>query len=683
MTPRCVVSLERLQWCEDTSQVGLSLATLLKIPSARLALTQGDVMSSSTSLISLRSLHQREMPLCPQWAQQRVSSRYTITAASLCLMILSGLSAGCSADGDLAADSRGVELGGYYGEYAGESGDHTSRDSDSLPDPAMGNDLGYLAGNENVLPDEGSAAGEVGASPEEPCANSAYQADQEAEMDLSEGESFVVCLDGLISATDRAEGQLSSSGDDMPSVDACDIAGELSRILSQTSGEQVTCVDRDADCYYECPGWELPEELQDIDDRRAFVNRRGEATPDVDLAQTCRDQGTAGDETLCCQLNAVDMTLDDDVSPLICRTPLSMSEGEVVKLIQPCQGGGVVWISELDGQQAIKVLRLAELTAPPSEVVRVFSPRVLSYPAVSQGVALGAITEVACRDEQMFSALLVDSEGEIFYVGFNSVGMLEIAPLYGDQGPLDVPSRAESLSVNEQGLFRWEITSPESPLRFEDHAFGFLRPRGLTQLPEGVVQRALRCNQCEAQGENQLSSVSLTTRGEIIISDHTMGSLETVSEGTERLSSPTGIFSQLIATARIIGLTSVDETRVATPTTHLSFSIWADPELRTQLLHFDSTRWGFSEVTLSAIVGDTALLQLKSDQNMGDRTQWGLYNIPVNRLKVIDTAEILSSYMGIDLTQIKSPRLVGEKMIWVRSQEGGLNTELITLQLTR
>ena len=68
---------------------------------------------------------------------------------------------------------------------------------------------------------------------------------------------------------------------------------------------------------------------------------------------------------------------------------------------------------------------------------------------------------------------------------------------------------------------------------------------------------------------------------------------------------------------------------------------------------------------------------------MGELTQWGLYNIPVNRLKVIDTTEILSSYMNIDPTQIKSPRLVGEKMMWVRSQEGGLNTELITLQLTR
>ena len=321
MTPKLGGSLERLQRCEDTSQVGLSLATLSEILSALFALTQGDVMSSSTFFKSLRPLHQREMPLCSQWAQQSVGSRYTITAASLCLMILSGLSAGCSADGDFATDSADASgRSGYYGEAAGESADNASNDPDSLSAPEMENDQGYAAGE--APPDEGVAAGEVDAAPAESCTNSAYQ---ETEAGADEGEPVTVCLDDLV----PLGGQNNDDPDRLESDAAnpsCNLEDELSGIISEASGEQVTCVDRDADCYYECPGWELPEHLQDIDDRRAFVNRRGDAAPDVDHAQTCRDQVTAGDETLCCQLNTVDMALDGDVSPLICRTPLSTND---------------------------------------------------------------------------------------------------------------------------------------------------------------------------------------------------------------------------------------------------------------------------------------------------------------------------------------------------------------------
>lgn len=536
----------------------------------------------------------------------------------------------------------------------------------------------------------GESAGEVGGTP---CMLNATQ----QRTDEEESAPLTVCLDDLFSKDDAEvensdaapPSEMLSEGD----LSQCDQEEALSQTLSAQTGAEISCSDFDRDCYYQCDGWTLPDTLQDADDRRAFITESldGEESLERESAQTCRESMTNGTSATCCPINQLERSLQESPSSrMLCRIPIPLQEGETLKLMSPCQGHSLMWISEQNESQYLNFVKLEDLNLESTEQIS-FVPRIQRHLAQlegeSTGESMGPITSAVCHEGQALTALLIDSEGMIFYAGFGNTGRLEIEPLYRGESPLSTPWRAENLSVNDQGLFRWEIStladSPDPIARYEDHAYGFLTPRRLTPLTEGVSQRVLSCHACDNQGENQLNSATLTAQGEVVItSDFSLDQVG-LDEATVRLNPPLGFFDQLTSNAQILAMTSVEEMGVYRASRRVAFSFWSAPELRGQLLHFEASRWGFNEVSVSSIIGEYALLRLGFTRDDTSGVEWGIYQVSTDRLKVINASQILSDYIGVDVAQLKTPTLVENNMLWVNSSESGDSADLIMLELSQ
>ena len=186
----------------------------------------------------------------------RISLRpWLALLSSICI----GLTIGCSA-AELAAD----EGASYNAEddFAGEMSDDDSNagSQESMASPNV--DYGFAEPDVAGEEDDGSEVVAEAGVGEPACLQSAS----------SDDGAFVICLDELASSTDRNSSQ---EPPDPVNTDAsttqCDLAEALSKTIEEQTGEAVSCVDQDADCYYHCEGWTLPNELQDPDDQRSFI----------------------------------------------------------------------------------------------------------------------------------------------------------------------------------------------------------------------------------------------------------------------------------------------------------------------------------------------------------------------------------------------------------------------------
>ena len=616
------------------------------------------------------------------------------TRVSLCLWlgllssICTGLTIGCSA-AELAADE-----GASYsaeGDFAGETSGNNNYAGDEPEDR-----VSMTAPSEDYGSPEPDVAGAEGESSES--AGEAGVGELACSQEASSNDgAFVICLDEITLATDDPSREPPDNivGSDTSSSQ-CDLAEALSKALEEQTGEAVSCADQDADCYYYCEGWTLPARLQDPDDQRSFITGIPSDSDDMSSAASCQRAAQETEGGLCCPVNFDEQGIVSDApsreeTPTLCRFPIPLSEGSTLKLITACQGGGLMWVSADAETQS---LNFAQLSTPSS--LSPLTLNVQSQPLSLAGAELNEIKSLACLYTEGVKAMFVDEDGELYYLGLGITGAYEISKLYPanallDERPLSALNwRAYSISVDELGLFRWELEILETSgaamerRRFEDYAYGYFQPRGLVELSSEIVQRTLSCQGCDSFGsEGQLTSASLTTRGTLQISSRDLISGE-LTEGIS-LSPPLGFFDQFKSTASLIGVTSIDQAGMMSTPSRVTFSLWSDERLRELPIFFEPSRWGFEYVDLASMVGGQALLKLTRPTTDQAGPEWGLYDVYTDRIRMLEPESLITSYFGhFDLVQYKSPILTSDKILWLQEDHMEDSApEVIMLKLPR
>ena len=280
-------------------------------------------------------------------------------------------------------------------------------------------------------------------------------------------------------------------------------------------------------------------------------------------------------------------------------------------------------------------------------------------------------------------------------MALSNVGTYEISEFYPRDtqvnGALlsDLTWGADSITVDELGLFRWELEVTQDTgsameiRRYEDYAFGFFQSRGLVELSSDTVQRALSCQACNAFGtEGYLISADLTNQGILRLASRNLD----MSTDAERftINPPLGFFDQFKSTASLLGVPSVDQAGVMGSPRRITFSFWSDARLRDLPIVFEAASWGFEYVDLISMVGGHALLKLTTPTSDQAGADWGLYDVYTDRLQAIEPEALITTYFDqIDVTQYKAPTLTGDKMIWLQAQQPDADPEVLILQLTR
>lgn len=587
----------------------------------------------------------------------------------LSLLVLSGAlhTIGCS---DMADDANAyADAPVYAGDFAGESDAETA-----IPTVEPDQDGGI---RDNFAGDSaGEGAGEVAG--EEAGEGAGYPpSDSSCEALATPGEELIsdyglaeICLESLIPYTSSNEqGEQGESRDTSSPI--CDLADKLSETLS-AQGVEVTCVDEDGDCYYVCAGWELPDTLQDLDDSRDFITN---GVDDVVNAMSPEPEGVSclnldsSSEPICCNLNS-----GDDES-IVCRVPITSAEGATIQRVQICQGGAMLWVSELDGALSLHAAHLDTLERVIGVATRLIDELDVALVDVDELAELQCSASINQAGSRSISAMFTDAQGQLYHLDQSLSGQYRVTELYsGDDRVMITGGDAEgtalqltldeavwgveNLKVNDQGFFSWELSvtpldGAAQELRYASYEYN---PTPIF-IPETVIDHA----------------ITPDARGIKVASLNDLGALsfaQVNQDMTDPIRYEASSFNRLISGANVLAQASSEPSASARFLVWGSDNFWGDPDSTLRIpLVVSAAQLGFETLEVGSISGMMALLKLNdvnaAEESPAMSSTWGLYDIMSGRLHLFDWAAQLSGiFNDIDFT-LKAPRLINNRVFWV------------------
>lgn len=457
-------------------------------------------------------------------------------------------------------------------------------------------------------------------------------------IENDEGEDFN--LDSYFACLDRLD--LSDGG--------CGLEERISEEINNISllpGQVVICTDRDADCYYHCPGWKLPASLEDRDDRRATI------LGDVDARQMfIADSITPpsnGSGYIAGEDGGVDPQAEAPPPEFSLNCLESIYEGKVCHYLLGDEEAELesLWACDHDGIALVSRSESVGLTLTLGHLIQ--NEQLLQRTKIPLDFVPGAVACHRNDSNGSWSVIIADSElGQVYRLlegRFAPYNLISSAQDFIVSIGLNVDLSAEphsttitELSSDTNAFQWWRFTIH---LEMSDALMPVLELFGMRiagnaphyqQLPAEVIDLRLSCQGCNADQP--------TPRQARLLSDLSV----TVSDGEEELGifEVYGPFRMMRTSESLLGLGEELERNEL-----IYFSLWTEPlsgddSLINFPLVFDALARGYESVELIEIKGMNALLSLTEplDQDSDPEEQkrfYAVYHVLTDRFIRLDT----------------------------------------------
>jgi hypothetical protein len=417
--------------------------------------------------------------------------------------------------------------------------------------------------------------------------------------------------------------------------------------------EEVICEDLDSDCYYQCQGWTLDPQLQDLDDRRSSITDSNGNQTDITLT-----------ESTCISING-------EFGVHVCNEDLPQDESEPLQVF-PCINDAIAWVTQNPEDSAQWLVHLANLKFGSNQERQSFQIPINVYP-----------TELVCFFDENTPSMLLNTADEGFedhlFVLENSV-----TGFHFNSFSLDVEEddliialrRPQDLHIDNSGLKWWTSTTSTDHISINDEA----EQQWIAKLyqfrtsaqpyPRGVISARFT----QVPNDNGRSN----ERGVYLMND---SSVKLVDNGYDYdLFEREGPFKMIKSSDSLLGLVPDQEQN-----TEIIFSLWAEPisnigadSLPFIPLVFNAQLWGYRSVELHSINGMNALVKLTKliddEFEAGQiKTVWGVYNVINDHLQSFEQAidpEILSHLGLVNHVRWGQPSLHDHGISWTLFDEG-------------
>ena len=515
---------------------------------------------------------------------------------------------------------------------------------------------GSTRGGSNTQAGEDFAGLDMGGE----CRVSATRLEQSGEMT---GE--VICFDLELSVL---RDQPERVNEEFVAGMECGVEDELSRSLSEATGEEVICTDQDGDCFYACSGgWVLNNVFHDPDDQRSFIPGRdvedpivapSQSSEEVLACQSFAEEGI-GEYGYCCPVSA------ESGAATACLRELNRDAEEEIEALQTCHHGGVTWVG--GRESGMRTLYFGTLASQDN----VQAPSDLSAPSISMILSseVDRVTHLVCQlEDGKVRGMFADATGGLYLFGQDRRGAYIAEPFYTSDvlidgvpiGELDMD--IQQLKLDGHGLFYWQISvvNDGEEKRYEDYSYGdFFASRRLQAIEGTPLDRTMVCSGCTSDDlAGELISATLDQNGEVYleVTSWSDGSSQSLDLNVE------GEVAELFSSQEMLGMTSSLQGGVGLRE-RVYFNFWRSRELRDQLLTFEASLWGFEGVEVISLIGSQGLLKLYIDPQT---SVLGLYDVLSDRLKMVDVAQLTAGVMDeVNVAELKDPVLRGDRLIWL------------------
>ena len=442
--------------------------------------------------------------------------------------------------------------------------------------------------------------------------------------------------------------------------DWCSMNTVIEEYLNAENASITQCIDFDQDCYYQCDGWILPAIWEDPDDQRFFITGLERASlfddqpPRPDEMDVCVDGG--GVRQGCCHLP------DPDDGATLCHLSLLGEEAGEIERLAECQGGGMMWVNRvLDGTRHLFFMGLAlrSLNLQTAQSITLSEPHPIS--------SLACVYQEG--DFKAIYALETEQGAELRYFTRDLRGSYVTSSLYqeGERPPLDDGALWEvrRLTVDEQGLFYWELFSRNSAGEercFEDFSLDYLRSSGFVEMDNCRRSRILSCSDCSRDDSIVLKAATLDFNGTLSLQENR----EAIGEDqqTVELQGSLGLFSEMLHSSRLIALNEVRfDAPLATPI-GATLLLWNTDTL-SQPFVLEPRRWGYQSLTVLSVTGHQVLIQLTDPLNTPlQQIEWGIFDLYSDRLHIVDLEHFSDYLPPMTTPMVKRPTQSGAWLFW-------------------